>query len=275
MPNTLSALFHARIGYRGEGRVRFADLERILELAALAIPFENLSIVEKRSEPVSRESLMRKILMRGEGGLCYELNPLLFFYLQEQGFAVRLARGSVYDAESGRFSQTGRTHVAVLLAHAGQTWLIDTGFGGNVPLKPVPLTGEAVASQAGSFRVAKRETEHGNYVLEMKIRHKDDDWRTGYAFDSRAPVDERDLEDVRAIIERHPASSFNKHRIVTRLTERGSITLTDHSLTRWTDGVQHKEPIGKAAFGRLYGQYFARRDGGSAGAGIPPCPRRL
>src|SRR5690554_5509564 len=95
--------FHRRIGYAGEEQISFAELDRVLERMALCLPFENLCIVEKRSEPISRESLLRKIVERGEGGLCYELNPLLYFYLLEQGFDAVMVRGAVYNAEAGHF----------------------------------------------------------------------------------------------------------------------------------------------------------------------------
>jgi arylamine N-acetyltransferase len=39
-----------------------------------------------------------------------------------------------------------RTHVASLLQYDGQMYLVDTGFGGNLPLKPVPLNGETTSS---------------------------------------------------------------------------------------------------------------------------------
>lgn len=258
--NRLSVLFHQRIGYAGDEKVDFARLDRILELAAQRIPFENLCIAENRTEPVSKENLMRKILLRGEGGLCYELNPLLYFYLAEQGYDVKLVRGVVFHADSGRFVSTGRTHVAILLVHEGQPYLVDTGFGGNLPLKPVPLTGETVRSMNGLFRAVRRTTGHGDYVFEMKLAHKDEDWRIGYAFDSRVIVtDLAELEEVRSIIEHHPDSSFNKHRLITRLTDRGSVTLTDSSLTRWTDGVMTKETIDASLFEQYVGKYFARK----------------
>lgn len=257
MSSKISKLFHERIGYAGAERIRFDQLEQVLTRTALSIPFENLCIVENRSEPISRDSLVRKIVQRGEGGLCYELNPLLYFYLLEQGFAVRMVRGAVYNAGAGHFSPTGRTHVAILLDHEGQAYLVDTGFGTNLPLKPVPLTGEAVHALTGQFRVVQRSTEYGDFVFEMKLKHKDDDWQIGYAFDSRKPLDGlSELEEVRAIIVDHPDSSFNKHRLITQLTERGSVTLTDNSLTRWEDGEQHKDSVDKEAFARYRDSNF-------------------
>lgn len=250
--------FHRRIGYTGEEQVRFAELDRVLERVALSLPFENLCIVEQRAEPISQDNLVRKIVRRGEGGLCYELNPLLYFYLLDQGLDVRMVRGAVYNAEAGHFSSTGRTHVAILLEqHEGKTYLVDTGFGTNLSLKPMPLTGETVQAMTGQFRVIRRTTEYGDFVMEMKLKHKHDDWQIGYAFDSRKALDGvSELEEVRAIIANHPDSSFNKHRLITRLTERGSVTLTDNSLTRWEDGVQHKEPVEKEAFARYRESFF-------------------
>lgn len=137
----MKARFLKRIGLTLDEHepIAFEHVDRILEQATLTLPFENLCVVEQRTKPISRESLIEKVLVQKEGGLCYELNPTLYYFLLDAGFDVKLTRGAVFDTAAGAFTTTGRTHVAILLHHEGQTYLIDTGFGGNLPLKPVPL----------------------------------------------------------------------------------------------------------------------------------------
>jgi N-hydroxyarylamine O-acetyltransferase len=200
---------------------------------------------------------MNKILLKKEGGLCYELNSIFYFFLIENGFNAVLARGVVYNNENQEFLTIGRTHVTILIIHEHQPYLIDTGFGSNLPLKPVPLSGETVTSNNGEFRIGKLETEHGDYVLQVKLKHKDTDWRIGYAFDSKRTItDISEFNEIQTIITEHEESSFNKNPLITRLTNEGSITLTDSSFTQWADGNLTKEKIDYDRFKELSKQHF-------------------
>lgn len=253
----LDALFRKRIGFSESEQISFDTLNHVLEKTARTIPFENLRIIQNRTTAITRENLTEKILARGEGGLCYELNPLLYLFLVEHGFDAVLALGVVYKHDEQRFQSIGSTHVTILCTYEGQMYVIDTGFGGNLPLMPVPLSGETVSSANGEFRIRKVDTEHGDYALEMKLRHKDTDWRVGYAFNStRTITDVEACDAVRTIIEQHPESPFNKHPLITKLTDRGSVTLTNRSITQWTDGQVTKENIESARFNELVEQHF-------------------
>ncbi len=192
-----------------------------------------------------------------KGGLCYELNPLFYFYLIENGFDADLVTGVVFNHAAQDYSKLGRTHVTILMNHQDQTYLIDTGFGSNLPLKPVPLSGETIVSNNGEFRIRKVNNEHGDYILEMKLKHKDTDWKIGYAFDSKNPIkDEVNLNEIQTIIKEHPESSFNKNPLMTRLTENGNITLTNSTFTQWADGMVSKETIDEVKFKELAKHYF-------------------
>lgn len=255
-----SRLFLDRIGFPEHMTVAFESLSKLLELTSRAIPFENLSIMEHRTRPITKENLIDKIVTRQEGGLCYELNPLLHHFLLEQGFNTKLTRGSVFRPEAGEYSAVGRTHVAILLEHHQRSYLLDTGFGGNLPLLPVPLSGETVTSSNGVFRVVRTDTEYGDYVLQLKLKHKDVDWRIGYAFDSNWMItDDSELNEIQTIITDDPRSTFNKHPLITKLTERGSVTLTDHSLTEWIDGKTEKLSLGEADFQHYVKQHFGEQ----------------
>jgi N-hydroxyarylamine O-acetyltransferase len=71
-----------------------------------------------------------------------------------------------------------RTHVTILLQHEGQTYLVDTGFGGNL--------------------------------------YKDTDWKIGYAFDTKRPLENlSELNEVQGIIVEHKESRFNKPPLIT------------------------------------------------------------
>ncbi|WP_018755929.1 arylamine N-acetyltransferase family protein [Paenibacillus terrigena] len=253
----LNALFRQRIGLPEEVEITFDLLDQILVSAAKTIPFENFCIVKHRPYPISRESLIRKILIHQEGGLCYELNMLLNFFLIEHGFHMTPMRGIVFNHETQTYLPIGRTHVTLLMTHEHQSYVIDTGFGGNLPLTPVPLTGETVTSGNGEFRITPGDGEHGNYVLEMKMKHKHTDWRIGYAFDTQQLITNlSELNTVQQIISEHPDSRFNRYPLITRRTDQGQITLTGTSFTQWEDGIMTKEPIDRIRFEKLLSLHF-------------------
>lgn len=249
--------FYHRIGFPEHEAVTFESLPKLLELTSRAMPFENLGIIGQRTSPITKQNLIDKVVVRQEGGLCYELNPLLHHFLLEHGLHTKLTRGIVFNHEAAAYSAVGRTHVAILLEHQQQIYLLDTGFGGNLPLMPVPLSGETVSSSNGEFRVVQAATEYGDYIMQMKLKHKDIDWRLGYAFDSNWNIiDDDELNEIQTLIVGHAQSSFNKHPLITRLTDSGSVTLTDKSLTQWIDGEMVKESIEQAEFQQYMQRYF-------------------
>ncbi|CAH0198189.1 N-hydroxyarylamine O-acetyltransferase [Peribacillus sp. Bi96] len=254
--NDFNALFRKRIGITGHEKLTFDKLDEILDKTARTIPFENLSIMASHLSDINKENVMNKVLVRNEGGLCYELNTALYFFLMENDFDVSMVRGVIYNQG---WMTIGRTHVAILLNHEGQTYLVDTGFGGNLPLKPVPLNGEVVISRNGEFRIKSEVTDHGDHILELKLKHKDLDWKMGYAFDSSIHVGNVvELNEIQTIIRENPQSPFNKHPLITRLTNSGNITLTDTSFTQWENGKMTKKEIDGTRFKELMKQYFDR-----------------
>lgn len=255
--NNINFLFRKRIGIPENEVITFQNLDSVLEKTALSIPFENLCIIENRTKNITKENLTSKILKQNEGGLCYELNTILYLFLLENNLKPTLIRGVTYNHLQQQWSATGHTHVLNLLSHNGQTYIVDTGFGGNLPLKPVPLSGESVTSSNGEFRVERVESEQGDYILYMKLKYKDDDWKIGYAFNTKKEVQNiTELNQVQKIIMEHPESAFNKKPLITKITEKGNMTLTDNTFTQWIDRALNKESIDQKRFKELRKEYF-------------------
>jgi N-hydroxyarylamine O-acetyltransferase len=250
-------LFRNRIGFPQDEVITFQNLDMVLEKTAKSIPFENLCIIEKRTKEITKENITSKILEQNEGGLCYELNSILYLFLCENGFNPTLIRGVTFNQMNQKWSATGNTHVVNLITHNGQVYLVDTGFGGFLPLKPVPLSGETVASINGEFRVDHEESEHGDYIMYMKLNRKDETWKIGYAFNTKEEIQNmNELNEVQKIIIEHPESAFNKTPLITKLTDKGNITLTDTSYTEWVHGALNKENINEKRFKQLRKDYF-------------------
>jgi N-hydroxyarylamine O-acetyltransferase len=255
--NNVNELFRDRVGIAQDKKITFEYLDTVLEKTAKTIPFENLCIIEKRTKEITKENLTSKLLQQNEGGLCYELNTILYLFLTENGFSPSLVRGVTYNHISQQWSGTGNTHVLNLIAHNGQIYLVDTGFGGNLPLKPIPLSGETVSSSNGEFRVERTDSEHGDNILYMKLNRNDEDWKIGYAINSKESIQNiSELNEVQRIIVEHPESAFNKKPLITKITDKGNITLTDTSFTQWVDRTLNKENIDEKRFNEIRKDYF-------------------
>lgn len=252
----VNELLRKRIGLSMSEEITLQTLPTVLEKIAKEIPFENVCIIDDKTTEITDEYVKHKILNEGEGGLCYELNYLLYLFLTENDFHTKLVRGVVFDQVNQKWGSTGRTHVANVITVNGEKYIVDTGFGANLPLKPVPLTGDIVISSNGEFRIEKKETEFGDYIFYMKLNHKHHDWKIGYSFHSEKDAWVTDLNEVQKIIIEHPESPFNKKPLLTKITDRGSIVLTEGSFTEWINGEVRKEEIDSEEFFRLRKCYF-------------------
>ena len=252
----VNILFRNRLDIPLDCKISFENLHEVLERTAKMIPFENMRIMAGKTTEITEEYLVDKLFVQKEGGLCYELNAILHLFLKENGFDVVMVRGIVYDQMNQQWNKVGQTHVTNLIYHNGQPYLVDTGFGGNLPLKPVPLNGEMVESQNGEFRVEQLDSEYGDYLFYMKLKFKDHDWKIGYAFDSKNTVSFATLNEVQKKIVEHPESPFNKKPLLTRLTDKGNIILSENSFVEWADGDMKKEEIDEEQFQELKKVYF-------------------
>ncbi len=255
--NEVNHLFRKRIGLGLNEHIHFDMLGSILKKTAASIPFENLSIISGTTGDAAKDNLIHKILIKNEGGLCYELNPLLYYFLVENGFEANLVRGVVFNQQIQNWSETGRTHTAIVLKHNQQSYLIDTGFGLKLPLIPVPLNGGIVSSNTGDFQVSKIEHCDGDYIFKMKLKDHEEDWQPGYVFDSMHPIKNScELTEIGSIICEHPSSSFNKSPLITRLTNNGYMILTRTSFTHSENGQVTKETFDRDRFKEMARVHF-------------------
>src|SRR6185503_6394389 len=83
-----------RIGFAGEARPDLATLTALHRAHLLAIPYENLDVQFGTPVTIEPAAAFEKIVTRGRGGWCYEMNGLFGAALDEIGFQVtRLAGG--------------------------------------------------------------------------------------------------------------------------------------------------------------------------------------
>ena len=148
-----------RIRFEGGVGVNVTTLRNVHRQHLLHIPYENLSV--QLAEPVGLaiEPIYRKIVERGRGGWCYEMNGLLQWSLEQIGFDVLRMSAGVMRSERG--DEVIGNHLVLAVHVDDETWLADAGFGDGLR-EPIPL-------QEGPFRQG-----HLTYSLQ---RLDDGYWR--------------------------------------------------------------------------------------------------
>ncbi|MEV6053986.1 arylamine N-acetyltransferase [Streptomyces sp. NPDC052107] len=197
------------------------------------VPFENLSIHLGEEIVLEEERLLDKVIGRGRGGFCYELNGAFGALLAALGYEVELLAARVYGDE-GRLG-IPYDHLALRVRTVeGETWLADVGFGAHshYPLRYAER--EEQVDPAGVFRVVAAGPDAagvsgggsaGSGDLDV-VR----DGRPQYRLETRPRV----LGDFAAGAWWHstsPLSHFTRSLVCSRVTEDGGrITLSGREL---------------------------------------------
>ncbi|MEK3929894.1 acetyltransferase [Bacillus wiedmannii] len=242
-----------RLNLAKRTEVKFEELNTILFAFAHTIPFENLDVIARNTNAITTENLQDKISTRSRGGLCYELNTLFYYFLKDCGYDIQLALGTVYKNDINAWALEDG-HITIILNYDNVRYLIDVGIASLVPLIPIPFTEEPVSSKNGSYRVRKRDTSKGNYVLEKKDTNGE--WKVCHAFYNRI-IDEAVVNDVQKRVIEDEKSIFNKGPIAVKLTDSGHVSLTNTSLTEMIHGEKTKREITEDQYRELLYTLFA------------------
>lgn len=242
-----------RLNLKKRNEVTFEELPTILFSFAHTIPFENLDVIARNTNAITMENLQDKILTRSRGGLCYELNTLFYYFLKDCGYDVQLALGTVYKNDINAWALEDG-HITIILNYNNVRYVIDVGIASLVPLVPVSFTGESVSSKNGTYRVRRKDTSKGNYVLERKDTNGE--WKVCHAFYNRI-IDEAVVNDVQKRVVEDEKSIFNKGPIAVKLTESGHVSLTNTSFTEIVHGKKTKREITEEQYRELLNTLFA------------------
>ncbi len=227
----------ARIGTPGPRGAGGAALVRVApEAHATAIPFENLDILLGRPIRLDLASLQAKLVLGRRGGYCFEQNTLFRAALEALGFAVtplaaRVRVGAPPDAVRPR------THMLLGVDLPEGRFLVDVGFGGGGPVRPLPLVaGRETAVGMSRFRLRR---EGPAWVLEGD---QGDGWQDLYAF-TEEPQEPVDFEVANWFTSTSPTSIFTTCLVVHRQGLDARATLRDRELTLRDAGGVRTETI--------------------------------
>jgi N-hydroxyarylamine O-acetyltransferase len=212
----------ARVCFTGELAANESVLEALHLAHATHIPFENFDVVLRRPIRLDLEGLQEKLVRGGRGGYCFEQNTLLEAVLKQVGFRVTALAARV---RLGAARVGPRAHMVLKVDGDWGSSLADVGFGGEGPLKPVPLVPDQVSSQYGRTYRATRE---GDLWVVQLLRGET--WEDLYAF-SLEPQLAVDFEVTNYYTATHPSSYFLRTATAQLSTPEARYVLRDREFT--------------------------------------------
>ncbi|QJD82702.1 arylamine N-acetyltransferase family protein [Cohnella herbarum] len=217
-----------RIQYAGSVDASLATLTRLQERHVLAVPYENLDIINGTPLSLELTDLYDKIVLRRRGGYCFELNALYGWLLRELGFTVTDLFSRFW--RDVPVTPPQRRHQILVVQLEDHRYLCDVGVGGVAPRQPIRLT-EGLNQQQGDeiYRLMRDETY--GWLLQER---KDEQWRLIYSF-TEEPQFPTDYIMASYWCENSPDSNFNKVPIAAIRTPEGRHSLTGKEFRTFTD----------------------------------------
>jgi N-hydroxyarylamine O-acetyltransferase len=199
----------------------------------LTVPFENLSIHLAEPITLADEALVDKIVHRGRGGICYELNGAFALLLESLGAQVTRVAARVYGAD-GRLG-IPFDHMALIVrsSDGSEPWLADVGFGRN-SFYPLLFGSRAEQDDPGG-RFLLADTDDGDVDL---LR----DGQPQYRIERRERA-QSDFTPTCWWQQSSPDSHFTHSTICSRLTETGRVSLSDRTLIITNGGARSEEHL--------------------------------
>ncbi|MFS0873164.1 arylamine N-acetyltransferase family protein [Paenibacillus xylanilyticus] len=217
----------------------------------LNVFFENLDILKKKPLSLQKESLYKKIVFEQRGGICYELNGLFFFLLEELGFKPSIMTGTVYVG-NGIWAPEN-AHMFLVVTLENKEYLVDVGFAGICPRLPIPLNGDEVVDINGIYRVMKDDTQ-SMFFLQKKT---DEEWETQYRFEKS--LNNWSLDKLNSICvqaETSPESVLNREYFLSRVKENGRVTLLGNTFIVVNGTEKTKQKIEKDKIPEIVWEHF-------------------
>ena len=234
-----------RIGVTRPPAADEAALRELHQAHLLAVPFENLSI--HLAEPISLApaDLLDKIVVRGRGGFCYELNGAFALLLEALGVQVRRVAARVHS-QDGLGPPFDHLALIVDLPDGSGPWLADVGFGSHSTYPLRLASGPGQPDPGGLFRLAAA----GGTDLDVLK-----DGEPQYRIELR----ERALADFEPTCwwqQTSPDSHFTRSTICSRLTPDGRISISGHTLIRTSGGVRDEQLLASDEVLVAYREHF-------------------
>ena len=229
-------------GSRPAGRrPDLATLQQLALLHPCAIAFENLNPLLRRPVLLDIGSIQQKLVKDGRGGWCFEHNLLLGTALTALGYDVTgLSARVLWNVPPGVVR--GRSHMVLHVTIDGQSFIVDSGFGGPTPTAPLLL--EAGVEQTSPHEPLRLTAMGGAFLLEARLEGT---WKALYAFDLQ-PQALADYQMPNWYLCTHPESHFLGRLVAARVQRDRRYALRNADLAvHFPNGVTERRALTSGA----------------------------
>jgi N-hydroxyarylamine O-acetyltransferase len=216
-----------RIGLKKRPGPTLEGLRALHNAHLLAISYEDIDVQLGRPLTTEPAAAYEKIVNRGRGGWCYEMNGLFGWALGELGFDVTRATGAVVRSIKGELSEGNHLVLKVILDEG--TYLADVGFGDG-PRDPIQIVGGTFRSQGFDFGLERVDDEW------WRLRNHAQGSAPNFDFNLNR-ADESLLAQKCAMLQTSPQSPFVQNLVAQRHKPYGIAILRGRVLRKVRPGV--------------------------------------
>ena len=212
--------FYERVGLAAntEAEISYEFLKKLQQAALYTIPYENIDLVEGKIAVLDADEVFEKVVIRGRGGYCFELNCMFEKILSQLGFVTERYLARFWKGECG---VPIRRHRLTGVYLDGERYIVDIGIGAVAPRIPLLLKEGIVQEYFGESYRFEREADFGWVLYELYHG----EWKRYYSFTEEKQFDD-DFISPAFYCDRHPDSKFNKSYIIAMKTPNGRKTLS-------------------------------------------------
>lgn len=219
------AAYHMRIVHDGAAAAPFDLLCTLIARHQAHIPFEAIDVMLGRAIDLDPGALADKLVARRRGGYCFEQNCLFQHVLAAHRFDVEALIGRVLWMQQPGDPPRPWTHMALRVTIDAIDYLVDVGFGGCVP--PRPLRFDTVDPQPTEHERFRLTPSAEGHMLEALL---DGAWAPVYEVARRA-VGHDVLDRANRSVWSDPASHFRHRLMVTKTMAEARHVLFGNRLT--------------------------------------------
>lgn len=223
----------AHLGLPAPQRLDREALDALIAAHLARVAFENLDVLLARPIHIDAERVFAKVVERGRGGYCFELNGLFGRLLMSLGFRVTPLVARVRWGLPAEAPLTLTSHLMLRIDLADGAYLADVGFGSANPTRALPLEGRESLGDL-PFRLLPPSETQGDYHLETRIGEA---WLPVYHFDLQ-PQPWIDYIPRNWYTSTHPDSLFCQMLVAARTEPGQRLTLRNGLFTRRTPDGQ-------------------------------------
>ncbi len=165
------------------------NLKKLQRAHLYSVPYENLDVMRGIPLSLEEEDLFDKIVVRGRGGYCFELNGLFSMLLTSLGYGVTGYFARFLRSAGDRMPMRGHMVMRAVACDSPDGFLVDAATGTGSPDEPMRLREGELCRQNGELYRLNRQ-EDGAWMLSER---KGEGWGRVYLFseEPQLPIDYR------------------------------------------------------------------------------------